>query len=104
LNRAGICTNGWGSDFSSAFRRTVIASTESMNVMGRTSQNLGELGNAYAVSGNRVEALKLLEELKAMSTGQYVSPLDFVFVYTGLGDKKRRWHTSKRRIRNAVHG
>jgi len=57
--------------------------------MGRTSQYLGELGHAYALSGNRAEALKILAELKEMSTGQYVSPLDFAFIYTGLGDKEQ---------------
>jgi eukaryotic-like serine/threonine-protein kinase len=60
-----------------------------MNSMGRTSQNIGELGNAYAVSGDRAEALKLLDELKEMSANRYVSPLDFAFIYTGLGDKEQ---------------
>ena len=60
-----------------------------MNLMGRTSQMLGELGSAYAVSGQRAEALKLLEELKEMSANRYVSPLDFAFIYTGLGDKEQ---------------
>lgn len=61
----------------------------SFSLMGRTSQYLGELGHAYALSGNRAEALKILAELKEMSTGQYVSPLDFAFIYTGLGDKEQ---------------
>lgn len=60
-----------------------------ISLMGRTSQNLGELGNAYALSGKRAEALKLLDELKEMSANRYVSPLDFAFIYTGLGDKEQ---------------
>ncbi|MGI8897035.1 MAG: protein kinase domain-containing protein [Pyrinomonadaceae bacterium] len=60
-----------------------------ISMMGRTSQHLGELGYAYALSGQRAEALKLLEELKELSVGQYVSPLDFVFIYTSLGDKEQ---------------
>lgn len=61
----------------------------SFSLMGRTSQYLGELGHAYALSGNRAEALKVLQELKEMSSGQYVSPLDFVFINIGLGDKEK---------------
>jgi eukaryotic-like serine/threonine-protein kinase len=59
------------------------------SLTGHTSQNLGELGHAYAVSGKRAEALKLLKELEEMSARQYVSPLDFAFIYTGLGDKEQ---------------
>ena len=62
---------------------------QALNLMGRTSQMLGELGNAYAVSGKRAEALKLLDELKELSANRYVSPLDFAFIYTGLGDKEQ---------------
>jgi tetratricopeptide (TPR) repeat protein len=60
-----------------------------IGLTGLTSQMAGELGHAYAVSGNRAEALKLLGELKEMSARQYVSPLDFVFINTGLGDKEQ---------------
>jgi serine/threonine protein kinase/Flp pilus assembly protein TadD len=60
-----------------------------ISLVGRTSQNLGELGNVYAVSGNRAEALKLLDELQEMSARQYVSPLDFAFIHTGLGDREQ---------------
>ena len=59
------------------------------SLTGHTSQNLGELGHAYAMSGKRAEALKLLKELEEMSARQYVSPLDFAFIYTGLGDKEQ---------------
>jgi len=62
---------------------------QAISLSERTSQNLGEMGNAYAVSGRRAEALKVLDELKGMSARQYISPLDFAFIYTGLGDKER---------------
>jgi len=50
---------------------------------------LGALGHVYAVSGNRGEALKKLEELQAMSRQRYVSPLDLAILYAGLGDKEQ---------------
>lgn len=46
-----------------------------------------ELGHAYAVSGQRGEALKILEELKDLSTRRYVSPYDMAIVHIGLGQK-----------------
>jgi tetratricopeptide (TPR) repeat protein len=60
-----------------------------IGLTGLTSQMAGELGYTYALSGKRAEALKLLDELKEMSSRQYVSPLDFTFIYTGLGDKEQ---------------
>lgn len=57
------------------------------NFPGRLPEALGALGHIYAVSGHRSEALKTLKELKMMSEGRYVSPLDFAILDIGLGDK-----------------
>ena len=43
------------------------------------------LAHANARSGNRMEAEKLLAELQAKSTSQYVSPYYLAIVYVGLG-------------------
>jgi DNA-binding winged helix-turn-helix (wHTH) protein/TolB-like protein/Flp pilus assembly protein TadD len=45
------------------------------------------LGAAYALSGNRAEAEKLLAELMSRRSRQYVSPMDIVTVYHALGQK-----------------
>jgi TolB-like protein/DNA-binding winged helix-turn-helix (wHTH) protein/Tfp pilus assembly protein PilF len=45
------------------------------------------LANAYALTGNRAKALKILEELTARSNERYVVPLDIALIYTGLGDR-----------------
>jgi tetratricopeptide (TPR) repeat protein len=54
---------------------------------------LGLLGHAYASSGNKTEARKILEQLKELSRQRYVSAYSFVVVYLGLGDKEEalRW-------------
>jgi TolB-like protein/DNA-binding winged helix-turn-helix (wHTH) protein/tetratricopeptide (TPR) repeat protein len=44
------------------------------------------LGHAYGLAGERTKALSILEEIKLLSKQQYVSPVDFAVVYTGLGD------------------
>ena len=49
---------------------------------------LGFLGNAYASSGNKAEALKILEQLKQLSKQRYVNAYSFVILNVGLGDKE----------------
>jgi TolB-like protein/DNA-binding winged helix-turn-helix (wHTH) protein/tetratricopeptide (TPR) repeat protein len=45
------------------------------------------LSHAYGLAGERTKALSILEEIKLVSKQQYVSPMDFAIVYTGLGDR-----------------
>jgi TolB-like protein/Flp pilus assembly protein TadD/class 3 adenylate cyclase len=54
---------------------------------------LGLLGHAYASSGNKTEALKILDQLKELSTQRYVSAYSFAILYLGLGEKQEalRW-------------
>jgi TolB-like protein/Flp pilus assembly protein TadD len=54
---------------------------------------LALLGNAYARSGNKTEALKILDQLKELSMQRYVNAFSFAVVYLGLGDKQEalRW-------------
>ncbi len=48
---------------------------------------LSTLAYTYALSGNRAEALKILEDLKARAGKTYVSPAHIATIYAGLGDK-----------------
>jgi tetratricopeptide (TPR) repeat protein len=54
---------------------------------------LGLLGHAYASSGNKTEALKILDRLKEVSGQRYVSTYSFAIVYLALDDKQEalRW-------------
>ena len=47
------------------------------------------LAYAYAVSGNKAEAQKILAELKERAKENYVAPDYFAIIYTGLGEKDR---------------
>ena len=49
---------------------------------------ISALAHAYARSGNKIEAEKLLAQLTAESKGQYVSPYYIAIVYAGLGDNE----------------
>ncbi|MGB8803990.1 MAG: tetratricopeptide repeat protein [Chthoniobacterales bacterium] len=54
---------------------------------------LALLGHVFAVSGNKTEAIKILDQMKALSQGRYVSAYSFALLYLGLGDKNEalRW-------------
>ncbi len=54
--------------------------------LDHTPRTLGFLGYAYAVSGKRGAAQKVIEELKGESKRRYVSPYWIAVVYAGLGD------------------
>ena len=45
------------------------------------------LGHAYSLSGNRAEAQKILDHLKAVSAHSWVAPYNIAVIHTGLGDK-----------------
>lgn len=45
------------------------------------------LSYAYAVSGKRGEAQKMLDELKEIAKQRYIAPVNFAIIYTGLGDE-----------------
>jgi len=54
---------------------------------------LGLLGHAYASSGNKTDALRVLDQLKQLSKQRYVSAYSFAIVYLALDDKQEalRW-------------
>jgi len=51
------------------------------------------LAHAYGLSGNKMEAEKILDQLKALSKARYVSAYSFALAYLGLGNKEEalRW-------------
>jgi serine/threonine-protein kinase len=53
---------------------------------GPTSAYLAALGHVYATSGQRREALRLLDDLETRSKTRYISPLDLATVRLGLGE------------------
>jgi serine/threonine protein kinase/tetratricopeptide (TPR) repeat protein len=51
------------------------------------SETWSGLGHAYAVSGNRAEAQKILDDLKELSAHTWVAPYNVAVIYAGLGEK-----------------
>lgn len=54
------------------------------------------LGHAYAASGDRGEAYKVLDKLKEISTQRYVAPYNVAVIYAGLGEKDAAFDWLKR--------
>jgi serine/threonine-protein kinase len=54
-----------------------------------TTETISVMGHALAVSGQRAEAHKVLDELKRMSKQRYVPPYNIAAVYAGLGEKEQ---------------
>ena len=47
------------------------------------------LGHAYALSGKKAEAQKILDHLKEVSAHSWVAPYNIAVIYAGLGEKDR---------------
>src|SRR5262245_41732913 len=62
---------------------------KTIDILGRQPVQLAYLGRAYALSGKKKEALKIIHELEQVSKDCYVSPVSIAAVCTGLGDKDR---------------
>ena len=58
---------------------------DAINVYGKAG-DLASLGHAYAASGKKAEARKILRELDQQSEHRYVSPYDRALIYVGLGE------------------
>ncbi len=71
----------------SAFEKAIDLSRTAEFPEGKPEM-IAALGHAYAVSGKRVEAEKLLDQLnKLIAQQRYVSPYSMALVHAGLGDK-----------------
>ena len=57
-----------------------------MKLSSGNPATLVSLGYTFAKSGQRAEAMKVIDELKALSIERYVSPANLAAVYSGLGE------------------
>jgi serine/threonine-protein kinase len=54
---------------------------------GGNTETISLIGYVWALSGNRAQALKVLDELKSLSAKRYVPPHNIAMVNNGLGEK-----------------
>lgn len=62
------------------------------SLSGRSPGILGSLGAAYAMSGRRAEAEKLLSELVGLSKQRYVTPVAMAHISIALGDRDQAFY------------
>jgi len=74
-------------------RDAAIVECQKARALNDDPSVLGVLGRAYGLSGNKMEAEKILDQLKKLSQERYVSAYSFALTYLGLGDKEEalRW-------------
>jgi TolB-like protein/tetratricopeptide (TPR) repeat protein len=64
--------------------------------VSRVQGLLGTLANAYARSGRRADAERVLGDLQREADSRYVNPAVFVSAYVGLGDRDRAFAALER--------
>jgi len=69
------------------YAEAVAEIQKGVELSGGNTLAVASLGHAYAVSGNRSEAEKLLNELKQRAKQKYVPSFGIALIYTGFGDK-----------------
>jgi serine/threonine protein kinase/TolB-like protein/Tfp pilus assembly protein PilF len=65
----------------------IVEFHRSLELEKENPETWSALGHAYALSGSRTEAQKVLDHLKAVSAHGYVAPYDYAVIYAGLGEK-----------------
>jgi serine/threonine protein kinase/lipoprotein NlpI len=78
-----------------------LAITELLEVLKNSTsgQDRAMLAQAYALSGKRAEAMRLLNELRSKDS---ISPYYIAVIYAGLGDQQRAFESLERAYREQV--
>jgi tetratricopeptide (TPR) repeat protein len=71
------------------YREAIAELQQALALSRRGVMELMYLGHAYAVAGQRQEAEKVLNELKALSRQRFVPPEYLGVIYAGFPDKDR---------------
>jgi len=71
------------------FKEALAEITQAAELSGGDIRTKATLGHAYAVAGQREQALKVLGDLQALAKQRYVSPYYFALISAGLGDNQQ---------------
>jgi TolB-like protein/Flp pilus assembly protein TadD len=84
-----LLTLGWIYEQKGMFQEALSAIRRSRDITIKTAS----IAHAFARSGNRPTAEKILSDLLAESKTKYISPYDIAVVYSGLDDKARAFES-----------
>jgi len=82
-------TLGWALFLSGHQSEGIAELEQGVSLAPDSTAWLGQLGQAYALTGRREEALEILGQLEERSRQAYVSPYHLAYVLTGLGEADR---------------
>ena len=71
------------------YAEAIEAINQAIRLTGGDTRPKATLGHAFGVAGRRIDALKVLDELKGRSAERYVSPYFLALIYVGLDDHDR---------------
>ena len=73
--------------YKGSYEPAILALQKSIPLSGDSPDERATLAHAYALSGRRTEARKILEELKQQAKRKFISPGAIADLYGALGDK-----------------
>jgi tetratricopeptide (TPR) repeat protein len=71
------------------YREAIAEYQLSIPLSGDSPDEYAALAYAYALSGRRADALRIIEDLKRRSERMYIPPSLIAFIYAGLGEKDK---------------
>lgn len=82
---------GWAYEQKGRYSEAISEFQRAIPLSGNTTRTsiVASLGHAYATSGARDKAKKVLDDLTELSKQRYVSPYDIAIVYIGLAEKEQ---------------
>ena len=80
---------GWSYDRVGRYTEAIAAFERGRALNPDSTVFYGGLAEAYVHTGRRADAVALLADLKKRSETQYVSPMDFAWTYSALGERDR---------------
>jgi tetratricopeptide (TPR) repeat protein len=75
------------------YNEAIATLQEAENFTGNLPPVVAELGYALAASGQRLEAQKMLRELQARATQEYIDACFIAFIYMALGEKDQAFQS-----------
>ena len=91
-------TLGWACFFNGRREEAVAELERAVALSARNSLWLGQLGQAYAMTGETSKARAIASELEKRGEQAFVSPYHLAYVYTGLGEVDRAMELLERAV------
>jgi Flp pilus assembly protein TadD len=86
------------------FKEAIAEFQKARALYGDNPYGLGELGNAYALSGEKTKASEALANLEDLSKKEFSLNYDIAFLYCGLGNKDQAFEWLERAYQEKAGG